>query len=493
MRAGVVLVSAIAACGGLGVLAGCEKDEPERPPPSVVGTTPAPPPTSSGGPAPSSGCGFPAEPTSFSLPAIPGLPFGSFTKITGTATCNNSRPFIYELRDMTGDQQPDLFVKSACDDTTIGSLAWRVYVNTGSGFAAEPTRFPLPVPRLADCATTTLLDIDGDLKPDLVTTSLCTDASVGTTRWLVNRNNGAGFDAITSYALPEGMPQLAFAALSAAEPECPVGRPAFQAMDIDGDRKLDLVVTKVCNDTAVGTSQWRVYRGDGAAFTTATPFALPTTPPATPFMYASATATKAACDSSAFSRSYQLVDLDGDFAPEMLVTTLCNDVNVGTTKWLVHKNTGTGFAAPTTIDLPIFPGVRGAFTELTGAPACDASKPGFETLDVTGDFHRDLLLTRSCVDAASGVTRWLLYPHGNDKNVISLAREAVPFALPAALGATPSAPIGLDAERACTGTRRPAFTSQYLVSRKLDLVVTQACQDTSVGATQWLVYEAGCR
>lgn len=497
MRAGasLLVVSSVAAACGVAVLAGCEKDEPERPAPAVPGSTPAPPPSSTGGPpAQATGCGFPADPTSFSLPVIPGLPLGSFKKITGTATCANTQPFTYELRDMTGDQQPDLFVKTACDDTTIGPLAWRVYANTGTGFAAEPTRFTLPVPRLPDCATTTLVDVDGDLRPDLVTTSLCTDASVGTTRWLVNKNNGAGFDPITTYALPEAMPQLAFAALSAAEPECPANRPAFQAMDIDGDRKLDLVVTKLCNDSAVGTSEWRVYRGNGTAFAaTPTPFALPTTPPPTPFMYASATDTNAACDASALSRTYRLVDLDGDFAPEMLVTTLCNDVNVGTTKWIVHKNTGTGFAPPVNVDLPVFPGVRGAFTELTAAPACDASRPGFETLDVTGDFHRDLLLTRSCLDATSGVTRWLLYPHGTDKNVISLARDAVPFALPVSLGATASAPIGLDAERLCTGTRRPAFTARYLANRKLDLVVTETCQDATVGATQWLVYEAGCR
>lgn len=488
-----LLLLSIAPLAMAGLVA-CEKDEPERPPASEQGNLPSPPAPPEG-PSGETGCGFPATPTPFALPIIPGLPLGSFTKITGNATCANGRPFTYELRDMDGDQQPDLFARTACDDTTIGTLAWRVYKNTGAGFTNEPTRFTFPLPRLPECAKTELIDVDGDLKPDLVTTSLCTDASVGTSRWLVNRNNGAGFDPISSFPLPEGVPVGSFAALSADAPTCPAGRPAFKAFDIDGDRKIDLVVTGACNDTKVGTSEWRVYRGTGTGFT-ATPasFALPTTPTPALLMYSSPTSAKAACDASPFSRTYQLIDLDGDFAPEMVVTTLCNDVNVGTTRWLVHKNLLTGFApAPTSVDLPFVPGVRGVFATLQGDPACDASKPGFETLDMTGDFHRDLLVTRSCIDGTSGVTRWLLYRHGGDKNVIQLAREPVPFALPASLGATPSAPISLDAERACAGARRPGFTSMYLVNRKLDLVVTEACQDTTVGATRWLLYEAGCR
>lgn len=488
---GALLLLSIAALA----LAACDKEEPQRPQAAEQGNLPTPPapsdPTSGG----ETGCGFPSTPAEFALPIIPGLPLGSFTKITGNATCANGRPFTYELRDMDGDQQPDLFVKSACDDTTIGTLAWRVYKNTGKGFASEPTRFAFPLPRLPECAKTELLDVDGDLKPDLVTTSLCSDASVGTSRWLVNKNNGAGFDAVTPFALPESSAVGSFTALSADAPTCPAGKPAFKAFDIDGDRKLDLVVTGVCNDTTVGTTQWRVFRGTGPGFTpTASSFALPTTPAPTLGLYSSPTSAQAACDTSSSSRSYQLLDLDGDFAPEMIVTTMCSDINVGTTRWLVHKNLGTGFTPqPQTIDLPFVPGVRGIFTTLQADPACDASKPGFETLDMTGDFHRDLLVTRSCVDKTSGVTRWLLYRHAGDQSTIALARDPVAFTLPPALGATPSAPIGLDAERVCTGTRRPGFTSTYLVARKLDLVVTETCQDTTVGATRWLIYEAGCR
>ncbi|MBS2020244.1 MAG: VCBS repeat-containing protein [Deltaproteobacteria bacterium] len=493
MKRALILSSVVVA--GVVVLTACEKSEPERPEASREGTLPPPPPpaSSSGGPA-EGGCGFPSTPSVFTLPVVPGVPYGSFTQLDATIACTNGRPFAYQVRDMTGDQQPDLVATSACDDTTIGPLAWRVYENIGTGFAAEPIRFTLPLPRLPECAKTELVDLDGDLKPDLVTTSLCTDASVGTTQWLVNRNNGAGFDPITSFALPTGLTPGSFTALSAPAPECPAGRPAFRALDIDGDRKLDLVVTQVCNDTAVGTSEWRVYKGGAGGFaSTPSRFTLPTTPAPTLLMYTSPTSADAACDASALSRTYRLVDLDGDFAPEMVVTSLCNDTTVGTTRWLAYENVGTGFEGPIALDLPVVPGVRGAFTDLAGPAACESGKPGFEVLDVTGDLRRDLLVTRSCLDRTSGVTRWLLHRHGDEKSGLSLARDAVTFSLPPALGGTSSEPIGLDAERRCTGTRRPRFTSTYLVNRRLDLVVTEACQDNTVGATRWLLYEAGCR
>src|SRR5690606_36284753 len=109
---------------------------------------------------------------------------GAFAGPSGTVTCANGMPFTYELRDMTGDRQPDLLVTAACDDASIGPLAWRVYVNEGTRFSVDPIRFVLPLPRPPSCATVALVDMDGDFRPDLVTTQSCEDATLGTSRWL---------------------------------------------------------------------------------------------------------------------------------------------------------------------------------------------------------------------------------------------------------------------------------------------------------------------
>ena len=156
----------------LGILASalasaCAEDDPKPPPASNEttsgGPTPAPQPTGAT-------CTFAPTPSDFALPVIPGLPVNSFRTVTGKATCTNGAELVYELRDMNGDRQPDLLIRSACDDTTIGPLAWRVHFNTGAGFDANAVRFELPLPRPPACAVVEFTDVDGDLRPYLLTT-----------------------------------------------------------------------------------------------------------------------------------------------------------------------------------------------------------------------------------------------------------------------------------------------------------------------------------
>src|SRR5690606_2972643 len=101
-------------------------------------------------------------------------------------------------------------------------------------------------------------------------------------RWLVNRNNGAGWDPTSDFTLPTAPVKGAFVALESATlaASCPGGGPAYRTFDIDGDLVLDLVVVAACDDSLLSTTTWRVHRGTGAGFEeTPFSFALPTAPP----------------------------------------------------------------------------------------------------------------------------------------------------------------------------------------------------------------------
>lgn len=478
------------------IVAACSEDEPQRPPVSgqggSSGSSPAP------APAPLATCTFAREPADFGLPILPGTEPSSFRAVTGRARCANGTEVIYELRDMNGDRQPDLLVQSACDDTTIGPLAWRVHFNTGRGFDESATRFDLPLPRPPACAVVRLADVDGDLRPDLVTTSTCLDASVGTTRWIVHRNNGAGFDAPTDFTLPTAPVRAAFTTWDSESltASCPGGAPAYRTFDIDGDLKVDMVVVSACDDAFLSTTTWRVHKGTGTGFTdTPEPFALPALPAPFRGMYRDPMKTTADCSASPLARSYEVADFDGDFAPDMLVTRQCNDPTVGAARWLLYRNEKTRFAPePRALELPALVGAlghHGAFHETAAEAKCEEHHPAFSLVDVTGDFRKDLLFTRACNDTTAGVSRWLLYAQRADGSLETTPRA---LALPAVLGGRPDAPLGLTAEAHCehATAKRPRFFAAHLTGNRFGLVVTESCLDSSVGHLRWLVHGNDC-
>lgn len=489
------------------LLAACARVETKPPPaePSLeagedagitgVGTMPSAPAAE-----PAVACGYPTSGAAFTLPAILGLPLGAFTSIAGAVTCIDGRPFRYALRDMDGDRQPDLVVTSACDDETIGLDAWNVYTNTGTGFATTAKRFALPQPRLdPTCAKWELADVDGDLAPDLVVTSLCADSSVGITHWIVYRNGPTGFGAPSPFALPAQANDTtgAFAAVGpVTTADCAKGHPGYAFLDVDGDRKPDLVITTACDNAQIGATAWRVYPSSGAGVG-ASPilFPLPTKPFAPIGTYASVTGGGPGCQAASAGPRYSVVDFDGDLKPDIVITEDCTDTAVGFTRWGLYRNSGSGFApTPTAVALPVLPGVSAlhAFDALTAKPVCTGTQqgPGFTTVDVDGDLRPDLLVTRVCAEVTTGVSDWLFYR--NDGGGLPSAGAAL--SLPASLGVTVATPLTLDgADAACTASPpRPAFVAMSLAHSKLDLVVTKACADATVGTSRWLLYEPSC-
>ena len=118
--------------------------------------------------------------------------------------------------DINGDTRADIVVTSACGDATVGTAEYLVYLNNGTGFDAAAA-YALPsLPTAPGCVQTALVDVDGDSMLDFVVTSSCDDATIGPSHWLVYHNTGSAFDLTAiSYTLPNDTGVRAFASLEA--------------------------------------------------------------------------------------------------------------------------------------------------------------------------------------------------------------------------------------------------------------------------------------
>ncbi len=445
-------------------------------------------------------CGFAVSPTSFALPPLLSAPVSPFSAVTNQLDCPSvARKLDYSLTDMNADGQPDLLLTSTCDDATIGVTAWLVYVNEGTGFATTPSRFPLPPATTpANCATTSIFDLNGDGLLDFVVTALCSDATVGSSRWLVYSGATTGFaQTAAPFELPPGYSAGAFKTVGVATDECSATSnvPAFSVFDLNGDGARDFVVMQACADATVGTTAWLVYAGGSpGAAQTASRFALPSTPAVTTGAFG-APAASLACTAAITRPSYDLLDFDVDGRPDLVATQECpasGDTTVGTSSWLWYRNGGEGFAAsPATVALPAITGVpASSYTALaaTGTCANGTGAPSYTLADIDGDAILDLLVTRDCSDALSGVAYWEVFPRTGS----GFAAPPRKLTLPAALSTSTTGAVGLSGASQCTSPQRPAFTATSLTGEKLDLVITSVCTDSTVGSSRWLVFPGGC-
>ncbi|AKU91131.1 glycine-rich protein [Vulgatibacter incomptus] len=218
----------------------------------------------------------------------------------------------------------------------------------------------------------TTMDLDGDGKPDLV---VYTGASESNPHWLLYKNTGSGFAATpTEWSLPPDSPHPdGFFTLAYYD---------WTTMDLDGDGKPDLVVNTGASET---NRRWLDYKNTGTGFAaTATEWSLPADSPH---------------PDGFFTFSYYdwtTMDLDGDGKPDLVVNAGASETN---RRWLLYKNTGSGFAATATewslpADSP-FPG--GFFT---------FSYYDWTTMDLDGDGKPDLVVYTG---ASESNPHWLLY------------------------------------------------------------------------------------
>lgn len=282
-------------------------------------------------------------------------------------------------------------------------------------------------------------------------------------------------DSPNGWTLPSGYGTGAFVA-TAGTMDCATDAPSFVTTDLTGDGKPDLVVTRACDDAGVGTTHWRVHAGGVGGFADSpTTWSLPSGYGTGAFV-----ATAGTMDCATDAPSFTLADLDGDDAAELIVTRTCDDATVGTSTWRVHANTGTGFGGAGGWSLPGGYGDH-AFIATSGAMDCADDAPSFFLSDLDGDATADIVVTQACDDATVGTDTWRLHAGAG-----SGFGAGTDWTLPDGYGdaAFTSAASGM----ACASLR-PAHTLASLDDdHRADLVVTQACDDTTVGVSKWRRY-----
>ena len=220
----------------------------------------------------STGTGFAAEPTSWSVP-----PSGTALGFRSDEYGTGGEKWV--VVDLDGDHRADL-VQTADPATSrvwgAGTDAryWKLFRNTGSGFAPAVV-WPVPSSGLldgfmvwrhsSDYQHWTLLDLDGDGDLDLVQTGdRAQPASVwdedGSPYWKLFENTGAGFSqTVHRFAVPKSGTFGGFYTTSVDD-----GARQWFVGDSDGDGRLDLIQTadpstsKVWDPTS---PYWKVYRG----------------------------------------------------------------------------------------------------------------------------------------------------------------------------------------------------------------------------------------
>jgi hypothetical protein len=366
------------------------------------------------------------------------------------------------------------------------------------------------------------LDMDGDHKPDLVITDRNAMPGVGTSKWLVYKNIGSGFAATpTEFALPDvgaAPGTTPFAQL--ADNESIIGNLdsstfsviAYSTLDMDGDGKPDLLITDRNAMPGVGTAKWLLYKNMGSGFA-ATPTEL-----ALPAVGADATSVPFAqlandesiignLDSSTFSViAYSTLDMDGDGKPDLVITERNAMPGVGTAKWLLYKNIGSGFdTTPTELALPSvgadptsvpFAQLANDESILGKLDSQTFSVIAYVTTDLDGDHKPDLVLTSRNAVADIGTHSWQVF-HGDAHGFAATPTE---FALPDVGAAADAVPFAKFADNESIVGRLDSSTFSVITyapldldgDSKPDLVLTTRNAVPGIGEQSWQVFHGAC-
>ena len=178
------------------------------------------------------------------------------------------------------------------------------------------------------------------------------------------------------------------------------------------------MVTSACDAGDVGSDFWLVYPGgDGGFADDASLWSLPT-PIATldgePFRQLGGAEVCAADGTVDFY--YASTDLTADGITDLVITSACDDGDVGSGFWLVYPGGAEGFAddgALWGLPTPTATLDGEPFRQLGGANVCAADGTVefyYGSMDLTADGIVDLVVTSACDAGDVGSEFWLVYP-----------------------------------------------------------------------------------
>ncbi|MBX2801689.1 MAG: hypothetical protein KTR31_28685 [Myxococcales bacterium] len=360
------------------------------------------------------GAGFSSTPLEWSVPSADVGDNGVYTTAAGRYDDG-----FWTTMDLDGDDLPDLVFTSPADPSLArpfdpdGSPFWKVYANTGAGFASTPVQWSVPGADVGDNGvyTTaagryddgfwTTMDLDGDDLPDLVFTSPA-DPSLarpfdpdGSPFWKVYANTGTGFASTPVQWSVPGADVGDNGVYTTAAGRYDDG--FWTTMDLTGDGLADLVFTSPADDSLAqpfdpdGSPYWKVYESTGAGFAS-TPLQWPV--PSVDVGDNGVYTTAAGRYDDGF---WTTMDLDGGGLPDLVFTSPADPSLArpfdpdGAPFWKVYTNTGTGFSGtPVQWSVPSADlGDNGLYTTAAGR-----YDDGFwTTMDLDGDGGPDLVFT----------------------------------------------------------------------------------------------------
>jgi hypothetical protein len=427
-----------------------------------------------------------------------------YQQLTDYWSCNGGGEYRYQLLDMTGDGAVDFLVTDDCDEAGAGTTHWKVFTNTGDGFAAQAIDWSLPQVLVGsndlhqqitdywgcnngETYRYQLLDLTGDGAVDFLVTDSCDAAGVGTSSWHVYENTGSGFAAQPiNWPLPQYLGTNERYEQIVDYWTCPNNEMfRYQLIDMTGDGAVDFLVTDACDATGVGADNWLVHENTGAGFANGTiQWALPQVFPGDNEIYEQIT-DYWPCTGGEYR--YQLLDLTGDGGVDFLITDACDETGIGASAWQVLENTGTGFANPIEWPLPTPLGDAELYEQTADYWPCAGETYRFQTLDLTGDHAPDLVVSDACDTAGAGTERWDVF-----KNVgTAFADAPIEWALPQLLNGTDLYEQLTD-YWGCNGEEYRYSVLDITGDGAPDMLATDLCDANGTGTTHWTVFEAVC-